>query len=240
MHPNKHNLIGQKFGQLEVIQEADDYISPKNGRHRTRWLCRCSCGHTKAILAESLCSGATARCGECYQIIPCGNCMKYICPNGDYFLFDPDDMEIAKSRIWGIKKGYARATIQGVSVGFHRIVMNATEDDVVDHIDCNGRNNCKSNLRLVSQCENMRNARTRRDNSTGYKGVSYDKRMKRYAAYICISGKKKHIGFFDTAQSAAVAYNNAALHYFGDCARLNAIEKPFATYTSNTPNTMIA
>lgn len=57
--PSKINILGQRFGQLTVIKEANS----KNGR--TFWLCQCDCGNQKEIRTTSLISGATTSCGEC-------------------------------------------------------------------------------------------------------------------------------------------------------------------------------
>ena len=229
MVSKKINLIGHVFGQLEVIAEAEDYVSPKNGRHRTQWICRCSCGRIKPIWTDSLKSGKTKRCGECFFIEPNGDCMRYICPDGSSFLFDREDIGTAVSRLWRPKQGYFRAHVDGKSISFHRFIMNAKEGEIIDHIDGNTHNNRKSNLRKASQSQNLQNTKTRIDNSTGYKGVSFNKRTRRYEAYININGKKKGLGLFDTANTAAQAYNRAAVHFFGEFARTNVLGSPYET-----------
>lgn len=235
VHPNKKNLIGMTFGQLRVIAEYENYVSPKNGRERTQWLCKCRCGRVKPVLTESLRSGAQVRCGECFSIIPENGCMKYICPDGDFFLFDKEDEPLARSRLWAIRRGYARACVEGVSVSFHRLIMNAGENEIIDHIDGNPRNNCKSNLRLSTQQQNMRNTHIRCDNTTGYKGVSFVKRIGRYEAYINNDGRKIPLGLYDTAQEAALAYNRAASSLFGEYARINVIGAPWETRCVTAP-----
>ncbi len=58
----RENLIGQKFGRLEVLSKADPYIYP-NGKKRTRWLCRCDCGNIIKAEHTNLKSGNTKSCG---------------------------------------------------------------------------------------------------------------------------------------------------------------------------------
>ena len=58
----RRDLSGQRFGNLLVIEPADDYIS-KNGRHRTQWLCKCDCGQTVKALTEDLVAGNKTHCG---------------------------------------------------------------------------------------------------------------------------------------------------------------------------------
>lgn len=58
------DLTGERFGRLLVLKRVDDYVS-KNGKKRSKWLCRCDCGNEKEIVGESLTSGSTKSCG-CY------------------------------------------------------------------------------------------------------------------------------------------------------------------------------
>ena len=236
----KTDLTGRVFGQLEVIAQAEDYISPKNGRHRSRWLCRCSCGRIKPILTDSLISGKSIRCGECFHIVPDGDCMRYICPDGSSFLFDREDMEVAASRLWRVKQRYFRAQTIGKSISFHRLIMNAKDGEIIDHIDGNTHNNRRSNLRRATQGQNLQNTKTRIDNTTGYKGVSFNKRTGRYEAYINQNGKKKGLGLYDTAIAAAQAYNRAAVLLFGEYARTNVIGSPYMTSISEMKKSITA
>lgn len=92
----------------------------------------------------------------------------------------------------------------------------------VDHIDNDSLNNRRSNLRVATRAENCRNRKRRSDNTSGYKGVSYDKSKGVWSASICVN-KALHIGYFHTAVDAAIAYNQAALRYFGEFALFNDI-----------------
>lgn len=64
--------IGDRFGTLTVISKAEDYITPCDGSHRTRWLCKCDCGNEKIILDTRLRSGIKS-CGHCKGIVNIGN-----------------------------------------------------------------------------------------------------------------------------------------------------------------------
>jgi hypothetical protein len=138
-----------------------------------------------------------------------------------------DIPKLAKYR-WGLdNKGYLHTGIKSKMVGLHRFLLDLVSGDgkVVDHIDRNIYNNRKSNLRLCSQAQNVGNSTLRRDNSSGYKGVCWHKRDKKWQAYIRKDTKLIHLGLFDIAENAAMAYNEAALDYFGEFAVLNYIKE---------------
>lgn len=91
---------------------------------------------------------------------------------------------------------------------------------MVDHIDGNGLNNTRVNLRVANSTENARNTRLRKDNTSGFKGVTWHKKNRKWRAVIKVDGGQKHLGMFDTLEAAYAAYCKAALHYFGEFARL--------------------
>lgn len=93
------------------------------------------------------------------------------------------------------------------------------EGMTVDHADGDVLNNRLENLRLATRSENSRNRKTKSE----YKGV-YPMCSGRWYASIFKEGKRYRIGHYDTAIEAARAYNEAALKYHGQFARLNAIE----------------
>ncbi|MFA6118161.1 MAG: HNH endonuclease [Sphingomonas sp.] len=100
--------------------------------------------------------------------------------------------------------------------------MGTTPDEVhIDHINGNGLDNRRSNLRGATQRQNLQNAGRRVDNTSGFKGVYYSQASKKWAAQIRYEGKQKYLGLFHDARDAAKAYNAAALKYFGAFARLN-------------------
>lgn len=107
----------------------------------------------------------------------------------------------------------------------HRVILARIlgrpllDNEFVDHVDNNSLNNSRSNLRLASKTENMRNQKRHCNNTSGYKGVHFEKRAQRYHAYIQVNGIRKSLGYYDTADEAYAAYCEAAKRYFGEFAR---------------------
>lgn len=120
---------------------------------------------------------------------------------------------------------YAIASVDGSKVFLHRLITGATgRTNEVDHINCVGLDNRKSNLRLCTRVQNSHNSPVRKDNKLGLKGVYYNTRENKYYAQIKPPEVTRvFIGSFDTAKDAARAYNDAATKYFGEFARLNEI-----------------
>jgi hypothetical protein len=107
-----------------------------------------------------------------------------------------------------------------IHVYLHRYIVNAPPDKHVDHINCNTLDNRKENLRLCLQIENMHNCKKSKANSTGYKGVTYNKRERKYKAQICINWHHVSLGTYSDPREAYEAYCKAALKYHGEYARL--------------------
>jgi hypothetical protein len=105
----------------------------------------------------------------------------------------------------------------------HREIMGAAEGQVVDHINHDGLDNRRCNLRVCSHAENVRNQRGQRGRSSGYKGVSRDRRLGKWRAQIWHNGKHTYLGLFESEAAAARAYNAKARDLFGAFAYLNEV-----------------
>ena len=89
----------------------------------------------------------------------------------------------------------------------------------LDHKDGDEKNNKINNLRLANQSENLFNTKKRSNNASGYKGVHWDKSRQKWMAFITAFKKRKHVGYYLTAEDAFTARYDAALRLHGEFAR---------------------
>lgn len=145
--------------------------------------------------------------------------MDFLLTGGKFTKIDDDDLSKLSGNRWYCNNhGYAmRCSRKRVSL--HRLVMGAPDGFDVDHINGDTLDNRKSNLRICSRSQNMANRKTNKNNKTGYKGVCLDNG--RIRAFIKKGGRKMHLGMFGSLESAARAYDAAAMLYFGEYAKTN-------------------
>lgn len=120
--------------------------------------------------------------------------------------------------------GYVELRIHGKMYRGHELAWFYKTGEFIKRID--HRNNIRhdnswDNLRLSTQAENNRNKSMHSNNTSGYKGVSWNTRRKKYVAGITFEGKYIYIGQFDNAQDAAIAYDEMAITLFGEFSRTN-------------------
>lgn len=150
---------------------------------------------------------------------------------GFYAKVDDEDYGVLSQYKWcvGIDKGraYAKRGIKNSSVTrtihMHREILGLTDSrELCDHIDGDALNNQRSNLRVCTVGQNNRNRKISPGGSSIYKGVI--KSDRRYYARIRKDGKAYNLGGFDSEHDAALAYNEAAIKYHGEFARLNELQ----------------
>lgn len=126
---------------------------------------------------------------------------------------------------WLDNLGYQLTRFSGVLYRNHHIIVFLETGEWpagdVDHIDGNPSNNAITNLRVCSHAENQRNMKKHKDNTSGFKGVYWNKNAEKWMAQICVDGKLKYLGLFQNTKEAANAYDAAAKILHGDFARLN-------------------
>lgn len=143
---------------------------------------------------------------------------------GEEFWFDKEDYDLIKNYSWHYSSnGYVVSTEKKTKnkIALHRLVMgNIPEKMVVDHlVHPKGRehkiDNRKSNLEIKTQSQNNMNANTYCTSSSGVRGVTYDSKINKWQARICINYKRIHLGWFDNINDAIIAREEAEKKYYG-------------------------
>jgi hypothetical protein len=98
-----------------------------------------------------------------------------------------------------------------------------TKVSVGDHIDGNPLNCRRNNLRICTPLQNCFNRKKSNNNKSGYKGVSWNNQNMKWQVYVSINSKNKFVGLYDDLIDAAKAYNEKAIHVYGEFAKLNEI-----------------
>jgi hypothetical protein len=119
--------------------------------------------------------------------------------------------------------GYRQTFIKGKIYKNHRLIWMYHNGDIenrlcIDHINQNRIDNRIENLRLATISQNTTNAKKQPTNTTGYKGVVFEKKRKKYRASIIKNKKTYYLGSYSTAQEAHKAYKQAAVKLHGDFA----------------------
>lgn len=139
---------------------------------------------------------------------------------GKFALVDDEDFKTLNKVKWYASPNYNTfyaARSEGAKKLFiHREVMNTPKGMMTDHIDGNGLNNQKSNLRICTSSQNQMNSTRRKKSKTGFRGVNYSKRDKVFRALIILNGKFKHLGSFSTPKEAHKAYCESVIKYHGE------------------------
>lgn len=152
--------------------------------------------------------------------------------NSDNFiLIDDEDFNLVKKYKWRENKrgkksntSYAETMINNKNQSVHRLILGITDSKVfVDHINHNGLDNRKINLRLVTHQQNIMNSSGYRkvDKSSKYRGVTFDKERKKWMAKIRFNYRTIFLGRFDKEIDAAKKYDEFALLFFKNFANLN-------------------
>jgi hypothetical protein len=143
-------------------------------------------------------------------------------------LVDDDDYAALMKYRWYVHvlpdgRCYAQRTIprpNQKTVLMHRQILGFPKT-AIDHRDHNGINNQRSNIREATRAENNRNGRIRRDNTSGFRGVSYAPRRNKWLSRIRNGERQVTLGYFNTAREAAYVYDAMAKKLHGEFASLN-------------------
>ena len=141
--------------------------------------------------------------------------------NSDLFaLVDDSDFHRVSEFKWFLDRTYARRTFDGYAL--HRFIAgNPRLGKETDHRNTYGLDCTRKNLREATHSQNQRNKTKYRNNTSGFKGVYFDKFRGAWKAYIRFRGVLHHIGYFKEPIEAAKAYDAVAKKLFGEFAKPN-------------------
>lgn len=146
---------------------------------------------------------------------------------GKCAIVDDDDFEFVNQWKWYAHESQktcyyvARRDTSNRFIYLHRFLINVEQGNTVDHINGNRLDNRRSNLRICSSKENQRNRGPQKNNTSGYKGVTWNKDKGLWQAQIMVDRHHITIGCFVSKIIAAKTYDEAARKYFGEYARTN-------------------
>ena len=221
----EHNVPDSK---LTVISRTEDFVD-SSGRKTPQWLCKCECGKKVKVRGSYLKSGHTKSCG-CYKKNKRRKTNKYdlsgsfgigYCTNtGNPFYFDLEDYDKIKDYTWYETKNaktnllMSRDFNSNMPIRMHILLGYKN----YDHINRNELDNRKENLRECTKSENAMNCPIKENNTSGFTGVSFDKKQNKWHSYIGINGKRINIGKFNNKDDAIRARLKAEKEYFGEFA----------------------
>ena len=142
-----------------------------------------------------------------------------------YVEIDDQDTYLLTAIKWHVMRGHKSPTVKYVAGNrgelLHRVILGLKPGDKrqVDHINRDGLDNRRENLRICTSAQNQANRGPNRNNSCGFKGVAWNKTKDAWQATIQVSGKSIYLGRFPTKEEAHEAYRQAATKYFGEFAR---------------------
>jgi hypothetical protein len=216
------DLKNKKYGKLLVLNE----IKKRDKYGNVMWECLCDCGNKKNIQGASLRQGLTKTCNKCRttKYYNKNDFMIGVTPKGQEFYFDKDDYEKIKMFVWHVDRhGYVETLPNNKHTKLHKMITQTNSKENIDHVNGNKLDNRKMNLRKCTICQNNMNRGIGKGNKSGYKGVSWDLKNKKWRVSISYKGKMKNLGRYDDIKEAAIKYNEKALELYCEFAKLNEI-----------------
>jgi len=140
---------------------------------------------------------------------------------GKVVVVDDDDYEWLNRWKWHYNGRYAVRWEGKKNIYMHREIMKTPGGMETDHINRDSLNNCRSNLRICTHAENIQNRNKQSNNTSGYNGVYWHKKAKKWVAGIRINQVRIYLGVYSIKEDAAKTYDQAARKLFGEFAKTN-------------------
>ena len=249
----REDLTGKTFDRLTVLEQTEDYVSPKE-KHQAQWLCKCSCEEHKQIVVRqsNLKNGNTTSCG-CLareRTVESNNNKHKINKydlSGEYgigwtsntnveFYFDLEDYDKIKDYCWHEQissSGYHMLTAAEPNTNKTILMAHILGYKWYDHIDRNTLNNRKVNLRPCTASQNNMNQSKQSNNTSGFIGVSWSKKEQKWIAYININKKLMRLGAFVNKDDAIKIRLQAEAKYYGEFAPQQYLFKEYGIKTTH-------
>jgi hypothetical protein len=145
---------------------------------------------------------------------------KILMAGNRFVLVDASDYIWLNKWRWYPSPDYAYRQIQvdkkRSSILMHRLILNATNGQEVDHVNGDGLDNRRCNIRLCTPSQNQANRGKDKRNTSGRKGVTWNKCANKWQAQTSVNGKRKYIGIFSDVEKAHKAYNKFRISIFGE------------------------
>jgi len=126
-----------------------------------------------------------------------------------------------RKHTWYAMRNIRKPDGRRTATTMHAVMMNVGPGLEVDHENGDGLDNRRSNLRVATKDQNQQNVRCKSNNTSGFKGISWDRNARKWGARLEVSKRRIYLGLFEDAEDAARAYDAAALEHHGEFARLN-------------------
>lgn len=218
-------MIGKIYERLTVIEDTN-----KRTKQRSKiWLCSCVCGNLIEVPTSSLVSGNTKSCGCLHKdsMKEMGERVRILNKydlTGDYgigytskgepFYFDLEDYEKIKPYTWRYNQdGYVISQPNGKIIRMHMLIMDSDGTKDIDHINHVTYDNRKSQLRVCEHYQNIVHCKTYSNNTSGRKGVYWDKNREKWMVCLTVNKKTYHLGRFDDYNQAIKVREEAEQKY---------------------------
>ena len=228
------DLSGCTFGRLTVQYLKQTICDEKYRKNIRIWHCICSCDDKTEIdvREEGLKYGHTKSCGclrrekvsarrRKHNIFDLESYDYGVCylDNNKCFKFDKEDYKLISKYFWMENDQQyiiAYDSNRKKNIRLHRLIMNVLDDRryEVDHVYHDTYDNRKRNLRLAFHSQNLKNLKTSKANSSGVKGIYFDKQLNKWRVQIRCDNKRIHVGVYDDFNKAIEMRKFAEERYF--------------------------
>lgn len=246
----KNNYTNKIINKIHVLNINHDYSNKqyqKTNKPIPYYDCYCECSSNEIfqISQNSLrtniksckkCRGLNLTIANEYILMDDNKTYFVTASNCQGFYIDKEDYDLIKEYRWySNKENYiiSHDKIKKRQIRLHRFITKCPNNLVVDHIDGNPLNNCRDNLRVCTQLNNIKNRKLTKNNSSGTTGVGYFKKMKMWKSTIMVNGDVKVLGWFENKEDAIYSRLEAESFYYKNFSRNQDNIKNFNIDTSN-------